>query len=61
VELYALGSCHSYVTNPRWFEDVIGRHIAATLPPEVIAAAQERGRTRDPDASVAELSEGSEE
>jgi len=28
---------------------------AATLPPEVVAAAQERGRTRDLDATVEEL------
>jgi predicted ATPase len=50
VELYALVSCHPYVANSRWFEDVTGRHIAAvaaTLPPEVVAAAQERGRAGD--------------
>jgi hypothetical protein len=29
--------------------------VAATLPPEVVAAAQERGRARDLDATVAEL------
>lgn len=31
--------------------------ITATLPPEVVAAAQERGRARDLDATVAELLE----
>jgi hypothetical protein len=46
------------VANSRWFEDVAGRHIAAAaapLPPDVVAAAQERGRARDLDATVAEL------
>ena len=52
VELYALASRHPFVANSRWFEDVAGKHIAAvaaTLPPEVVAAAQERGRARDLD------------
>ena len=34
----------------RWFEDMVGQHIAAAaahLPPEVVAAAQERGRQRN--------------
>jgi tetratricopeptide (TPR) repeat protein len=50
VELYALASRYPHVANSRWFEDVAGRHItafAATLPPEVVAAAQARGRARD--------------
>jgi tetratricopeptide (TPR) repeat protein len=50
VELYALASRHGFVANSRWFEDVAGRHIAATaesLPPEVVAAAHKRGRARD--------------
>jgi predicted ATPase/DNA-binding SARP family transcriptional activator len=58
VELYALASRYPFVANSRWFEDVAGKHIAAvaaTLPPEVVAAAQERGRARDLDAAVAEL------
>jgi tetratricopeptide (TPR) repeat protein len=58
VELYALASRHPFVANSPWFEDVAGRHIAAvaaTLPPEVVAAAQERGRARDLDATMAEL------
>ena len=41
VELYALASCYPFVANSRWFEDITGRHIAAvaaTLPPEVVAA-----------------------
>jgi tetratricopeptide (TPR) repeat protein len=58
VELYGLASRYEFVANSRWFEDVAGRYIAeaaATLPPEVVAAAQERGRARDIDATVAEL------
>jgi predicted ATPase/DNA-binding SARP family transcriptional activator len=58
VEVYALASRYPFVANSRWFEDVAGKHIAAvaaTLPPEAVAAAQERGRVRDLDATVAEL------
>jgi tetratricopeptide (TPR) repeat protein len=58
VELYALASRYPFVANSRWFEDVAGKHIAAvaaTLPPEVVAAARERGRARDLEAMVAEL------
>jgi tetratricopeptide (TPR) repeat protein len=50
VELYALASRHLFVANSRWFEDVAGKQItaaAAKLPPEVVVAAQERGRARD--------------
>jgi tetratricopeptide (TPR) repeat protein len=50
VELYALASRYPHVANSQWYEDVVGKHIAAaaaTLPPEVVAAAQERGRARD--------------
>jgi len=58
VQFYALASRYPYVVNSRWFEDIAGRHIAAvatTLPPEVVAAAQARGRARDLKATVAEL------
>jgi tetratricopeptide (TPR) repeat protein len=58
VELYALASRYPVVANSRWFEDVAGKHIAAAagaLPPDVVAAAQERGRARDLDATVKEL------
>jgi len=58
VELYALASRYGFVANSRWFEDVAGRHIAAiaaTLPSDVVAATQERGRARDLEATVAEL------
>ena len=60
VDLYALASRYPYVANSRWFEDVAGRHIAAvaaSLPPGTVAAAQERGRARDLETTVAELLE----
>jgi tetratricopeptide (TPR) repeat protein len=50
VEIYALVSHYPFVAKSRFYEDLFGRHvaaIAATLPPDVVAAAQERGRFRD--------------
>jgi len=58
VEIYALASRYPIVAHSRWFEDVAGPHIAtvaASLPPNVVAAAEERGPARDPEATVAEL------
>ena len=58
VELYALVSRYPFVAKSPWFEVVFGRQIdaiAASLPPEVVAAARERGRARDLHATVAEL------
>jgi hypothetical protein len=58
VEIYALASRYPYVANSRWYEDLVGQRIAAvaaTLPPEVVAAAQERGRARDLWTTVEEL------
>jgi predicted ATPase/class 3 adenylate cyclase len=58
AELYALASRYPFVANSRWFEDVAGRRvvaIAASLPPQVVAAAQERGRARDRETTVAQL------
>jgi predicted ATPase/DNA-binding SARP family transcriptional activator len=50
VEVYALAARYGCIANARWYEDVFGRHVAAaaaTLPPDVVAAAQARGRERD--------------
>ncbi len=50
VELYALGETQPYVAKSQLFEDVAGRYVreaTAGLPPEVVAAAQERGRALD--------------
>jgi tetratricopeptide (TPR) repeat protein len=58
VEVYALASRYPFVANSRWFEDVAGKHVAAAaaaLPPEVVAAAQKRGRARDPWVTADEL------
>jgi len=58
IELYALATRYPYVANSRWFDDVAGRQIATTaaqLSPDVIAAAQDRGRARDLDETVQEL------
>jgi hypothetical protein len=60
VQLYALALCDPFVANSQWYEDVAGKPIAAaaaTLPPEVVAAAQERGRARDLEATAKELLE----
>jgi hypothetical protein len=60
VELYALALRMPMVANSRWFEDVVGKNIAAAaaaLPPEAVAAAQERGRARDLWVTAEELSD----
>jgi predicted ATPase len=60
LELYALASRYPYVANSRWFQDVVGKHItaaAAALPPEVVGAAQERGRALDLWGTAKELIE----
>ena len=58
VELHALGSRYPEAASGRFFPDVFGAKIAAvaaSLPPEVVAAAQERGRARDLGETIAEL------
>jgi predicted ATPase/DNA-binding SARP family transcriptional activator len=59
VELYAMAcSRYPFVIASRWFEDMIGRQVAAAaaaLPPAVVEAAEARGRERDPERTVAEL------
>jgi tetratricopeptide (TPR) repeat protein len=60
VEIYALASRYGVVANSQWFKDVVGKEIAAvadTLPPDIVAAAQERGRARDLWETVEELLE----
>jgi hypothetical protein len=50
VELYALAESQPFVANSQLFKDIAGKHIAAaaaTLAPEVVKAAQSRGRTLD--------------
>jgi tetratricopeptide (TPR) repeat protein len=58
IDVYALASRYPFVANSRWFEDIVGKHITAAaqaLPPEVVAEAQERGRTRDLWSTAREL------
>lgn len=69
VELYAAAQQSPYIANSVWFDTIAGKEIAqaaASLPPDVAAAAEARGRERDllatAEALLAELaSEGSEE
>ena len=59
-ELFVLVSRYLYVANSRWFEDVAGQHIAAvaaTLPLDVVSAAQEWGKAPDLRAMAEELLE----
>ena len=49
----------AHIANSRWFADVAGRkleEIAEELPPEVVAAARERGEGLDLWETVEELS-----
>jgi tetratricopeptide (TPR) repeat protein len=62
VEIYALAQAHPFVAKARLFEDIAGasmRSTIASLPPDVAAAAQARGRALDwwetADALLAEL------
>jgi tetratricopeptide (TPR) repeat protein len=50
LELYALSTTRPLVAKAPLFEDIAGRYVraaTASLPPEVVAAAQERGRALD--------------
>lgn len=50
LELYGLAQRYPCVANSRWFYDMAGQELeamAASLPPGVAAAAQERGRARE--------------
>jgi predicted ATPase len=60
IEIYTLLLTYGHVAHSRWFEDVVGQHIAAavstaSLPPEAIAAARKRGQGRDLQATAREL------
>jgi predicted ATPase len=63
IEVYATASREPQVSSSQWFRDVVGDRVAeaaGALPPEVVQAADERGRARDLKATVAELLAGSE-
>jgi predicted ATPase/DNA-binding SARP family transcriptional activator len=58
LALYALATRYPDMRASRYYEDITGRYVdaaAATLPPERIEAARERGRARDLDATVMEV------
>jgi predicted ATPase/DNA-binding SARP family transcriptional activator len=59
LELYAMAcSRYPFVGASRWFEDVIGRQVAAAateLPLAVVEAARVRGKARDQAETVTEL------
>jgi hypothetical protein len=58
LELSALAERYPFVAKSCWFEDIAGRELSAaakSLPPDVVATAQERGRERDLWQTAAEL------
>jgi predicted ATPase/DNA-binding SARP family transcriptional activator len=58
LELQAMISRFPAFVESRLIEDNFGRHVtaaAADLPPDVVAAARERGEARDPVATLVEL------
>jgi predicted ATPase len=58
VERYALALRYPYVAHSRYYQDVVGVHIAAAaaaLPQDVVAVAEERSRARDLWVTVEEL------
>jgi tetratricopeptide (TPR) repeat protein len=60
IELYSLASHHPFVDQSQLFEDIAGQHIttvAATLPPDVVAAVKTRGQSREMWDTASELLE----
>jgi predicted ATPase/DNA-binding SARP family transcriptional activator len=58
VEIYAMASRYPWIGKSQWYQDVIGdplTTLTASLPAEVISAAQKRGRERDLEETVIEL------
>ena len=58
VELFSLALRYPFVACSRWFDDMAGRHLAtvrASLPPQVVAAAEKRGQARALEATVVEI------
>ena len=60
VEIHALAWRYPFIANSRWQQDVFGKRmaaVAASLPPEVVVAAEERGRALNLQTTVEELLE----
>jgi tetratricopeptide (TPR) repeat protein len=58
VEIYSLAIRSPYLANSQWFHHVAGRELEAlmaSLPPQIVATAQERGKARDLKATADEL------
>jgi tetratricopeptide (TPR) repeat protein len=58
LEAWESARCLPCVANSRWFEEVVGRPVAAAaeaLPPDIAAAARERGKAGDPQATLGKL------
>ncbi|MBN1247839.1 MAG: tetratricopeptide repeat protein [Anaerolineae bacterium] len=58
VALYALASRCEWIAASSWFDDVVGRSVAAaaaSLPPDVVAVAKSEGHARDLRASAEEI------
>ncbi len=58
VEVYACVSRYEFVARSRWFEDLVGRPVAAAAAPlqaELVQAARERGRELEWHVTAAQL------
>jgi len=58
IVLLEMANRHPYVANSKWYEDVVGKRIgdmAKGLSPEVVDAARQRGRERDPWETAKEI------
>jgi len=65
IELYTAAQQSPYIANSLWFESFVGQEIEAaadTLPPNLVAAARQRGQAHDLEMLVRTLwAEGGEE
>jgi predicted ATPase/DNA-binding SARP family transcriptional activator len=58
VEVYACASRYEFVSNSRWFHDLVGEAISsasAQLPAEVVAEAQAKGQAKNWDVMAVDL------
>jgi hypothetical protein len=58
VEAYACAARYEFVASSRWFDDLVGRPVAAAaalLPAELVQVARERGRAQGWDRMAAQL------
>jgi tetratricopeptide (TPR) repeat protein len=58
IELYEMACQHPFVANSHWYKDVVGKRLgemAKGLSPEVVEAARQRGKERDPGETAREL------